>query len=154
PAAAAATRLLVVGHPVVIASGAARLHPQSHENPDENDDRDQTEDDDQTPHSTTQRHGLAADADAEAVFLSASPGTRVHRDLDRLLPTAMTLVTRFANIYLHTTCRRWPLRPFPAASVTCDASLSLVMSSAAAGRRSGSPPPEHYGHPAAGDGAL
>jgi hypothetical protein len=31
-------------------------------------------------------------------------GTGAPKELDRLLPTAMTLVIRFAYIYLHTTC--------------------------------------------------
>ena len=31
-------------------------------------------------------------------------GTGAPKELDRLLPTAMTLVIRFANIYLHPTC--------------------------------------------------
>jgi hypothetical protein len=76
---AATGLLLVLGHPVVIASGAARPHAEGNEHPDEDDHRDESEDNDQTPHSTTQRHGLAVDAEAETVsrFSSASgpPGT-------------------------------------------------------------------------------
>ena len=100
----AATGLLVLGHPVVIAPGAASPHAKGDEHPDENNYRDESEDNDQTPHSTTQRHGLAVDADAETC--SVITGVRVPKDLDRLLPTAMTLVTRFADIYSHTTCRK------------------------------------------------
>jgi hypothetical protein len=64
----ATTGLLVLGHPVVTVSGAARPHAECDEHSDENDYRDEPEDNDQTPHSTTQRHGLAVDADAETVF--------------------------------------------------------------------------------------
>jgi hypothetical protein len=114
-----ATGLLILGHPVVVATRAARPHAEGDEHPDENDHRDESEDNDQTPHSTTQRHGLAVDADAET--FSVITGIRVPRDLDRLLPTAMTLVTRFADIYSHTTCRKWPLGS--AALISCSAPL-------------------------------
>lgn len=53
-------------------------------------------------------------------------GTGPPKELDRLSPTAMTLVIRFAQIYIHSTCltARWchePMPTFRCTALTCGA---------------------------------